>query len=283
MAKLIVTRPRQFADRLRKYRILIDGDRAATIGPGETVEIELAPGRHQITARLDFLSSPPVEIEAGPDEVHHVRAGSNLARRGRLKFMVVFPAIAPFAILVLSLACSGLFRDPFEGHWFTLFMAPMVMLPFLLQLAFMAIWRDQYLYIEEIRDLGPSIRRVAFPPARPLRLRITVRGMMIAVAILAILLGAMIEWGRHTRRGYFQQRASLHAHSEAVFRDLAQKHLRSAVELEKSSPNADAGPIHRLAAMAASKADHHAAMRRKYDEAAARRALSVEPDPPEPP
>jgi len=46
MAKLIVTRPRQFADRLRQYRILIDGDPAATIGPGQTVEVELAPGRH---------------------------------------------------------------------------------------------------------------------------------------------------------------------------------------------------------------------------------------------
>jgi hypothetical protein len=283
MAKLVVTRPLQFFDARHQFHILIDGERAATIAPGKTVEIELAPGRHQVKARVDFLSSPPAEIEAGPAEVRHLQVGSNLARWGRLKLVLALLFVGPIAIQFITFACGRSIRDPFENSWFTLFTAPMMLLPFLLFLACLAVWREDFLYIEEIRDLGPTLGRVAFPPAQPPRVRITVRGMMIAVAILAILFGATIEWGRYTRRGSFRRRASLHAQSEALYRDLAQKELRLATELEKSSPNADASFIHGWAARAAAKADYHAAMKRKYGEAAARRAFSLEPDPPEPP
>jgi hypothetical protein len=78
MAKLIISRSRQFADQAGKYRILIDGDCVGRVAPGKTVAIELMPGRHQISAGLDFLCTQPVAIEAGPDSVHHLKVGSIL-------------------------------------------------------------------------------------------------------------------------------------------------------------------------------------------------------------
>ena len=45
----------------------------------------------------------------------------------------------------------------------------------------------------------------------------------------------------------------------------------------------DPTSLRQSAARATARADYHAAMKRKYEEAAARRRLSVEPDPPEPP
>ena len=56
-AKLIVIRPRQFADMLRFYDIVVDGKRAASIRSGQKVELELAPGCHEISARLDWFGS----------------------------------------------------------------------------------------------------------------------------------------------------------------------------------------------------------------------------------
>jgi hypothetical protein len=283
MAKLIVTRTRQFADMLRNYRILIGGERAATVAPAKTVEIELAPGAHQVTARLDFLSSPPLDIELGPTEVRRLMVGSNLGRSSRMKLAMALATIGPTAISLLAFACGSLFRDPYERTWFTQFIAPMVVLPPLLLLASMGLWRDHFLYIEETRNPGPDFRRVAIPQEPPLPVRITIRGMMIAVAILALLLGTMTEWGRYTRRDFYRGRAVFHGQMEASFRWIEKDYLRTATVFDKTGLNAHAGPVRRYAARAAAKADYHAEMKSKYDKAAASRRLAVEPDPPEPP
>jgi hypothetical protein len=281
MAKLIVSRTRQFADRLRRYRILIDGDRVASIGPGNTVESDLTPGRHRVTARLDFMSTPPVEIETAPEGIRHLRVGSNLVYSTSLKLVMVLPVLAPFWILFINLAYSRLFGDPFEAGWFSQFMIPSVFLPFLLQIAFMVICRDRFLYLQEIPALDPGTRQVALPRVQPVGIRVTIRGMMIAIAILAILLGVWIEWGRHTRRDFFSNRASRDAVWETTFRQLEKVWSRMADQTQKAGLNA--GPARQAAAKAAKKADYHAAMKRKYEAAASRRWFFVEPDPPEPP
>lgn len=56
-------------DRLRKYRILIDGSRVGTIGPGEVVDFPLAPGPHRLKIRIDWCASPEVETELADGEV----------------------------------------------------------------------------------------------------------------------------------------------------------------------------------------------------------------------
>lgn len=91
MAKLIVARPRQYVDMLRRYKILVDGERAATIRRGETVELELPPGRHEITARIDWGRSNPVAIQAGEGESHCLEVGSNA--NGRLLLAILYVTI----------------------------------------------------------------------------------------------------------------------------------------------------------------------------------------------
>jgi hypothetical protein len=104
---------------------------------------------------------------------------------------------------------------------------------------------------------------------------------MIAVAIVALLLGAGVEWMRFTRRGFFEAKASYHSQFEDQFRGFERDFIRMAGGSQATNPNAN--PFQQSAARAAAVADYHAAMRRKYEEAAARRAFSVEPDPPAPP
>jgi hypothetical protein len=74
MATLIVNRPRQYGGGFQVYQILVDGLVTATIANGTTVEMELAPGRHQVIARHSFLSSLPVEVDP---------RGRGSSRRGR--------------------------------------------------------------------------------------------------------------------------------------------------------------------------------------------------------
>ncbi len=85
---------------------------------------------------------------------------------------------------------------------------------------------------------------------RSFRVRITIRRLMIAVAISALCTWVTLEVFRSARASQFRSEANFHAYLEHTFRGLD-----------------------------AAKADYHAAMKRKYAQAAASRSFSVAPDP----
>ncbi len=164
------------------------------------------------------------------------------------------------------------------------FLLPTAILPLLAQTALVVFWPHRF--IEPLqedpgpRSDGPADRRVhAGEPASGMR--ITIRQMMIAVAVLAVYLGVSIEWVRRQRSGHFQSRASLHANLETIVRSSEQQQAQTAADWQKRGR--DASSFRQAAARAKARADYHAAMKRKYEDAAARRRFSVEPDPPEPP
>lgn len=65
---ITVWRPPGFVDRVRSYRILVGGEEALRIRPDTSVTIPVAPGRHDVEARIDWLSSPTVAVDVGPGE-----------------------------------------------------------------------------------------------------------------------------------------------------------------------------------------------------------------------
>jgi hypothetical protein len=79
MAKLILRRLHQWPDIRRFYEIYLDGTPVASIGSGKTVEIEVAPGLHELTATMgQFLSSQPVRLDIAPEGDHRVEVGAFL-------------------------------------------------------------------------------------------------------------------------------------------------------------------------------------------------------------
>jgi hypothetical protein len=283
MAKLIVTRARQVADQLRLYRIVIDGQQAAMIAPGKTVEIELTAGHHEIRARLVLVGSQPVVIDVGAEGVHRLRVGSNKFYRNRWRFFHLAPILAFIGSLMVVHKGGALFSNPQEHLWFTSFIAPTFGLTLSLMIVLMVIWRDRFLFVEEIPTVDSANRQVILPhvPIEPLRMRITIRQLMIWVALVAIVLGAVVGWARFTRETYFRNSARGHASLEVAFRQVERGYVEMANENQNSGPIADFA--RKSAARMAAVVDHHAALSRKYEEAASRRQFFVEPDPPEPP
>lgn len=104
---------------------------------------------------------------------------------------------------------------------------------------------------------------------------------MIAVAILAVFVWLGIGWNRRERSHHFRNQADRHANLEDGFRRIEQSFIKTVGALPATNPNA--APARQAAAKAAAIADYHAAMKRKYEDAIARGAFSVEPDPPESP
>ena len=63
MATLTIQRDRGWADKLRKYRILVDDQEIGQIGQGETLQTQLDDGPHVIQAKIDWCGSHPYWFE----------------------------------------------------------------------------------------------------------------------------------------------------------------------------------------------------------------------------
>lgn len=62
VGEIILSRDSGWTDRIRKYRILIDGQQAAEIANGQTIRLEVAPGPHTLQARIDWARSGVVSF-----------------------------------------------------------------------------------------------------------------------------------------------------------------------------------------------------------------------------
>jgi len=67
-ARVVIRRGAERIAMLRRYRILVDGRPAATVGRNETVELTVPAGTHRVEARIDWLSSEPLDIALADGE-----------------------------------------------------------------------------------------------------------------------------------------------------------------------------------------------------------------------
>jgi hypothetical protein len=268
MAKLIVTRPRLGPqwDIEPCFDLLIDGNPNASIGLGETVEVELPAGPHQVCARLPGAGSRSVLVDTAPGESRRLAVGPNVDFTRLLTWFLILDLSPMFgaciwllidsALLVQGIKAGTVSSHPgWQGAWQMAIMVPLFILFVLCSLAFPAISRHHALAVVDVAGPDLTVEQIAeLLRERPFRVRITIRQLMIAVAISALLFWISVEVFRSTRASQFRLDASLHADLEGLFRG-----------------------------QNAAKADYHAAMRRKYAQASASRAFSVGPDPSAPP
>jgi len=57
MALLKIVRNPRSPDRFRAYQIFLDGKRISTIRNGQTKELSVSPGQHELSARIDWCGS----------------------------------------------------------------------------------------------------------------------------------------------------------------------------------------------------------------------------------
>jgi hypothetical protein len=110
------------------------------------------------------------------------------------------------------------------------------------------------------------------------RPQITIRRLMIAVAIVGVLMGGLIEWNVLRQRAlFYRKRARDHADMEMSLRLTAEGPGGTNRVDISPGPGAPSNPFPILVVI-----DHEARLRRKWEEAARYPWLPVEPDPPEP-
>jgi hypothetical protein len=55
-------------DRLRAYKVLIDGAAVGALRRGESQAFRVTPGVHRITVKIDWFETEPVEVQVGDGE-----------------------------------------------------------------------------------------------------------------------------------------------------------------------------------------------------------------------
>src|SRR5687767_8729157 len=82
-ARIVVRRkPGGYRDRVRSYKVKIDGTEHGTLPAGGTVEAAVVPGRHEVRVTIDWTGSPVVAVDVPPGgtaELYAEPAGSAIA------------------------------------------------------------------------------------------------------------------------------------------------------------------------------------------------------------
>ena len=101
MAKINIQRSSEFINRIRNYRIYIDGKKLGTIENGESKEFEVKEGHHIIEARIDWCGSPKVSVEIRNDEIKTLKVSGFYLSKW------IVPII--FSITLLNIAMEIIF------------------------------------------------------------------------------------------------------------------------------------------------------------------------------
>lgn len=75
---LRVRRGTSYQDRLRAYKVKVDGLEAGVVKRNSTVEIALAAGPHVVAMAVDWCGSQPLEITVAEGEAIELECGSSL-------------------------------------------------------------------------------------------------------------------------------------------------------------------------------------------------------------
>ncbi len=75
--RIKIVRPSQYADMLRSYQIMLNGEKVGSIARDDVLEVTAPAGKATIEARIDWARSQPLTIDAKPGETVEVEVRNN--------------------------------------------------------------------------------------------------------------------------------------------------------------------------------------------------------------
>jgi hypothetical protein len=98
MPTIAISRDSGWGDRLREYRILVDGVEMARVGNGETMSLAISAGKHELSLKISWCGSNTVRFEIFEDQSLRFSCGSSL-RGTRLLLAYYYVLFAPHEYL----------------------------------------------------------------------------------------------------------------------------------------------------------------------------------------
>ncbi len=134
MATIRLKRTSEYSNRMRDYKIFIDGQQVGTIANGETKDFPSTVGQHIVKAKVDWCSSPDISVDINDNQTKNLKVGG--FRNGQ------FLEPIGLGLIVLHFILSK-----FADFEYTIFLvAPL----FLLLVYYLTIGSKKYLTLDEI-------------------------------------------------------------------------------------------------------------------------------------
>jgi hypothetical protein len=134
MATIKIQRTSELNNRLRDYRIYIDGEKIGTIADGETKNFIISSGQHSIIAKIDWCSSPEISFNIIDTDTKTFNVGG--VKGGNKIVLITIGLIALYFILKVLL----------QNSYTIFFLLPV---PFVLGY-YITVGRKRYLILTEI-------------------------------------------------------------------------------------------------------------------------------------
>jgi len=110
MPTIRISRDSGYADRLRSYQVVVDGEVVGTVDDGGSAELEVPAGDHEVHLKLDFCRSKSVAITVDEEGVD-LACGSHM-RGFRVAFAIFYILLFQSDYMWLAPASSGVPRPP---------------------------------------------------------------------------------------------------------------------------------------------------------------------------
>jgi hypothetical protein len=136
MARIIISRKKEWTNRARKFGVFIDGEKKDTISNGEIKDIEVTPGKHKLIFKVDWCSSPELEFEAKEEKSKTVEVSGFKANKWLLILSYIILGVYFFSVFILQKDMKAIMY----------FIIPI----FLVYLYYLTLGRKKYLEINEL-------------------------------------------------------------------------------------------------------------------------------------
>jgi len=133
MTTIQITRPGEWQNRIRKYKVYIDNEQVGTLSNGETKDFFPAEGAHTIHVKMGWYGSAPYHCDLKQEEIKYLKVSASAMSKW-----------LPLAILPIVFA-RLFFKDESNDLY-----ALLLLIPFLLIVIYMlTLGRNKYLTVQE--------------------------------------------------------------------------------------------------------------------------------------
>ena len=136
MTKVKFKRTSEWNNRARAFGLYINNEKIGTIGNGEAKEFDLAPGKHQLIAKIDWCQSQVLEFEIQKDQTKTIELAG--FKYGNL-------IIPLFAVIFLS---HFVLKIVFDVR--SLYVFELAVSLFIYPLYYLTLGRKRYIRIKEL-------------------------------------------------------------------------------------------------------------------------------------
>lgn len=132
MTTIQITRPGEWQNRIRKYKVYIDKEHVGTLANGETKDFFVSEGAHTVQVKMSWYGSAPYHCNLNEEDIRYLKVRSSAMAKW-----------LPLVIIPFLLA-QFLFKDMDEQYLFFFFVPILLIVIYMLTLG-----RNKYLAIEE--------------------------------------------------------------------------------------------------------------------------------------